>query len=170
LEHVKRLDLLIEAMATLENTHLCAVGEGPDHEKLEALADARGVDSNFYGRVPNTALPEVLCQSEIFVLPSIKEGNPKALMEAMACGRPCIATDAPGSRDLIQNEENGLLVPATPRAIADAIQRLRDDPEWAAKLGAKARIFAEQHFDLADNISREVSLLGSLMKTEVTRS
>jgi len=163
LAHVKRLDLLIEAMGDLKDVHLCAVGEGPDKDKLVALADAKGVEHQFYDRVPNTALPEILNQSEIFVLPSIKEGNPKALMEAMACGRPCIATDAPGSEDLIQHEKNGLLVSADPASIARAVQRLRDKPEWAQELGANARRFAEEHFDLEQNIRREASLLNGLM-------
>ncbi len=165
LNRVKRLDLLIRAMAKIEGSDLQVVGDGEDRQELEALAGELGVAALFHGRVPNQVLPETLAYGQVFVLPSIKEGNPKALMEAMACGRPCIATAAPGNTDLIQHEENGLLVSDDPDEISAAIRRVLDNPEWAAGLGQRARAFAEKHFDINANLEREAALLSGLMRT-----
>jgi len=164
LNRVKRLDLLIRAMADIDGTDLQVVGEGEDREDLEALAGELDVPTLFHGRVPNQVLPETLAYGQVFVLPSVKEGNPKALMEAMACGRPCIATAAPGNTDLIRHEETGLLVSDDPEAISQAIRRVLDNPDWAAEMGKRARSFAEQHFDINVNLDREAALLGGLMR------
>lgn len=69
---------------------------------------------------------------------------PRALLEAAASGRPMIATDVAGCRDLVRDGENGLLVPARdPVALADAIARLVEDPDLRRRLGAAARLDVE---------------------------
>jgi glycosyltransferase involved in cell wall biosynthesis len=84
-------------------------------------------------------------QAHIAVLPSYREGMPKALLEAAACGRPLLSTDVPGCRALVRDGENGLLVPArSVPALADALQRLAEDPSLRQRLGAQARRDAEQ--------------------------
>jgi glycosyltransferase involved in cell wall biosynthesis len=89
----------------------------------------------------------VWAESTIAALPSYREGLPKSLLEAAACGLPIVATDVPGCRDLIGHRSNGLLVP--PRdavALADAVDELLRDPALRQRLGSKARIRAEQEF------------------------
>lgn len=84
-------------------------------------------------------------KAHIAVLPSYREGMPKALLEAAACGRPMVSTDVPGCRALIRDGENGLLVPAKdPRALANALHRLATDPALRHRLGAAARRDAEE--------------------------
>jgi glycosyltransferase involved in cell wall biosynthesis len=76
----------------------------------------------------------------VAALPSHREGLPGSLMEAAACGRPLIATDAPGCREIVLNEQTGLLVPIEDAAaLARAILRLAESGELRARYGAAAR-------------------------------
>src|SRR5690606_21822543 len=91
-------------------------------------------------------MPEVLRMAHVVCLPSYREGLPKVLLEAGACGRPLIATDAPGCREVVKDGHNGFLVPVRDaRALAAAIARLVDDPDLRARLGrhARERVLAE---------------------------
>jgi glycosyltransferase involved in cell wall biosynthesis len=86
-------------------------------------------------------------KAHIAVLPSRREGLPKSLLEAAACGRPLIATDVPGCRQIARNGENALLVPPDdPRALADAIGRLAEDANMLRSFGAASRELVEREF------------------------
>ena len=92
-------------------------------------------------------IPAALSGSHIVCLPSYREGLPKSLIEALAAGRPVVATDVPGCREVVIHEHNGLLVePRNPRALADAIQRLIVDKELRIRFGAAGRLLAEHEF------------------------
>ena len=138
---------LVEAARRLSRSHpslrVRLVGppdpENPasiDTETLEALSREGIIEW-----CPGTNdVPRVWAHSHVAVLPSYREGLPKALLEAAACGRPMVSTDVPGCRDVVRHERTGLLVP--PRdapALACAIARLADDPELRARLGRGAR-------------------------------
>ena len=100
-------------------------------------------------------IAEVLACSHIAVLPSYGEGMPKTLLEAAACGRPIVATDVSGCREVVHHGGNGLLVPVRPpRALADAILTLADDPARHATMGAEGRRRAETEF-AAERINKE---------------
>jgi hypothetical protein len=87
----------------------------------------------------------------MLVLPSHREGAPRALMEAAACGLPVVATDVPGCRDIVERDQTGLLVPAVdPASLAEAIGLLGRDPDLRAELAASARLKAERQFDERD--------------------
>ena len=98
----------------------------------------------------------VLACSHIAVLPTFYgEGIPKTLLEAAACGRPIVATDVPGCREVVRHEGNGLLVPARDaRALAEAILALARDASRRAAMGAEGRRRAETEF-AADRINEE---------------
>jgi len=94
-------------------------------------------------------IPSLFQRAHIVVLPSYREGLPKVLIEAAACGRPVITTDVPGCRDAIMPDVTGLLVPVksvTP--LADAIRKLIENPELCIQMGRAGRAFAEQTFDI----------------------
>ncbi len=107
---------------------------------------------------------EVWRQAQIAVLPSYREGLPKALLEAAACGRPLVATDVPGCNELVRDDDNGLLVPVRQAApLADALQRLAGDPQLRARLGHRARERAEQEFSSRQVIAPHLALYRTLM-------
>lgn len=102
----------------------------------------------------------------IAVLPSYREGLPKALLEAAASGRPMVATDVPGCREIVRHEETGLLVPARdPVALADALARLALDQELRRRLGAAARRLVEQRFADTEIAASVVALYRGLLTT-----
>lgn len=104
-------------------------------------------------------IAEVWRDCAIAVLPSYREGLPKALLEAAACGRPLVATDVPGCRELVRHDHNGLLVPARDgAALAGALRRLAEDAGLRARLGAAARRDAEQDFS-AVTVAAETAAL-----------
>lgn len=108
-------------------------------------------------------MPALLRDTDIFVLPSYREGLSKSLIEAAACALPLIATDVPGCRDVIEHETDGLLVPArNGMALASAIRRLVEDRALAQRLGAAAREKALRDFDEQIVISRTLALYDSL--------
>lgn len=94
-----------------------------------------------------TDIAALFAQSNLVVLPSYREGLPKVLVEAAACGRAVVTTDVPGCRDAINPGHTGLLVPVCDAAaLADAIQALLEDPERRRGMGEKARQFADENF------------------------
>lgn len=89
---------------------------------------------------PRRDIPQVWAESHIAVLASYREGMPRSLLEAAACGRPLVTTDAPGCRALVADEGMGLRVPVRDAsALADAIEALARDPDRRHRLGAEAR-------------------------------
>jgi len=99
-------------------------------------------------------MPEVFGQSHIVVLPSYREGFPKALIEASACGRAVVTTDVPGCRDAIRADETGRLVPVRDSAaLAAALRGLIEDSQTRLRMGAAGRALAERAFS-ADQVAR----------------
>lgn len=92
-------------------------------------------------------MPEVFSQAHIVVLPSYREGLPKVLLEAAACGRPLVATDVPGCREVVRNGDNGFLVPLRDAgALADSLLCLITDSNLRQKMGARGRQIVLQNF------------------------
>jgi glycosyltransferase involved in cell wall biosynthesis len=110
-------------------------------------------------------MPALLAGADIVVLPSYREGLPKSLIEAAACARPLVATDAPGCRQVVTDGVDGLLVPVrTAQPLAEAIARLLDEPELAARLGAAARQKALTQFDESIVIAKTIDVYRELSK------
>lgn len=158
----KNLSLAIEALAPLaDRVRLVAVGEGEKKEEWRALAARRGLELELPGVVEHSELPEWHRRADLFVLPSLIEGHPKALVEAMASGLPCVGTRAPGIVDVIADGENGLLAEPTAESLRASIERVLDDPALAQTLGRQARETAEQCYDLRKLLAQEIELLQS---------
>lgn len=96
------------------------------------------------------------------LLPSWREGTPVSLLEAMSMGRAVVAADAPGSREVVRDGQNGFLTPVRDaRALADALRKLADDPALAARLGEAGRRLAEGEFSaerVADGLMRDMGI------------
>jgi glycosyltransferase involved in cell wall biosynthesis len=123
--------------------------------QAEAEAWGREAGVTWLGHVASD-ISTVWRRAHIAVLPSRREGLPKSLLEAAACGRPMVATDVPGCREIAIPGETGLLVPVDDApALAAAIGELAGSAALRARFGARARQLAEQRFS-ADAIGRAI--------------
>ena len=128
------------------------------------LADKLEVNLEIIGPISNEKLPEVYRQADIFVLPSLAEGHPKALLEAMSCGLPCFASNISGGDEIIVDGKNGLLVEPTAEGITEGLRELMEKPELRKKLGTAARQTVIDRFDKKKLIKREIKILLSLIR------
>ena len=93
------------------------------------MARKLGADAEFRDVVDHRSLPEVYGSADVFVLASFTEGHPKVLLEAMACGLPCVASDCEGNRSIVTHEKTGLLFdPRSPEALAACLVRVLTEP------------------------------------------
>ncbi len=117
---------------------------------------------------PRNDMPEVLAISNIVCLPSYREGIPRILIEAAACGRPIISTDAPGCREVVRPGENGLLVPVQDTAaLANAMRTLIENPEMRKTMGAYNRGLAIREFDLRSVVAQYSTIYQRLLGTRL---
>jgi glycosyltransferase involved in cell wall biosynthesis len=106
----------------------------------------------------------LFASADMVVLPSYREGLPKSLIEAAACALPLVTTDAPGCREVVTHEVDGLLVPVKDAsALANAIERLHKDPALARQLGLAARAHALREFDERIVIGQTLAVYGELL-------
>jgi glycosyltransferase involved in cell wall biosynthesis len=130
-------------------------------EELRRWGSEPGV--TFLGNVDD--IETVWRRSHIAVLPSRREGLPKSLLEAAACGRPLIASDAPGCREVVLHEETGLLVPVDdPHQLAAAISRLAQSADERSRFGVAARRLVDERFSSQRIGSETVSLYERLLR------
>jgi glycosyltransferase involved in cell wall biosynthesis len=109
-------------------------------------------------------MPAVLAQASVVVLPSRREGLPKVLLEAAASGRPMIATDVPGCREVVRHGKTGLLVPMDDdRALAEAIESLLASAAIRRRYGAAARAMAEREFAQEIVVAETMALYRQLL-------
>lgn len=128
--------------------------------ETEARWAAEGA-AEFWGQ--SQRVPEILARASLAVLPSYREGMPKALIEAAAAGRAVVTTDVPGCRDAIEPGVSGLLVPVRDSgALAEAIARLLDDPARRAAMGRAGRALAERAFAVEGVVERHLALYDRL--------
>lgn len=146
-------DTLIRALSVLKQRgltpalYLAGAGKSSLRTKAERLVAKLGLEQqvHFLGNVSD--LPQRLSKTQIFVLATHWEGMPLALVEGMAAGCACVASDVIGAREVVSPEVNGLRVPESdPSAMADALQRLLQDTDLAQRLGSAARTHALSHY------------------------
>ncbi|HLI78816.1 MAG TPA: glycosyltransferase family 4 protein [Candidatus Binataceae bacterium] len=157
---------LLQAIARLKRDRgarsriKCAIaGAGAMRDDLAHLARELGIanDTLFLGMVGDTR--QLLDALDLFVFPSLQEGLGVALLEAMACGLPVVATRAGGIVDAVEDHQNGLLVsPCDAAAIAAAIVDLENDASWRARLGSAARARIAENFSMDTMTQKTIDL------------
>lgn len=160
----KNLESLVEA-AALAGVGLDIVGDGPLRVRLEETAARYGADVNFLGRVSNRNLPALLRGYPVFAMPSLYEGHPKALLEAMGCGMAVLGADAPGIRELLRHGETGFLAGLDARALAQALETLFADAGLRERLGQAARREVELRFSLDRVADMELAVYRDILET-----
>ena len=160
----KNLFALLEALEGLPYT-LSLIGSGEQGEQVKEFAREKQVKANFLGNVPNHELPEILNQHELFILPSLWEGMPKTLLEAMSCGLPAIGTKIDGIREVIKHGENGILCDTDSGSLRQAITSLMEKEELKVRLGESARRTIVDSYSLDSLVEKELKLLEALVKT-----
>lgn len=151
LQPVKRVPLLVEALAEVDGVDLTLVGDGLERPRVEASVRATGTQDRvrLAGFLDDPA-PE-LAAADLLVLPSAAEACPMALLQAMALGLPVIASTAGGIPEIVRHEHEGLLVPTTADAgsWAHALRRAAADADLRAELGAAGRRRVAERFTVA---------------------
>ncbi|MFI2350446.1 glycosyltransferase [Streptomyces sp. NPDC019443] len=161
---------LLDAVARMkqrgQRCTLVLIGEGPQRHPLQQQAERLGIDVRFLGH--RTDVPSYLARADVVVLPSLEEGLSNAVMEAMAVGRPVVATAVGGTPELLR--DRGVLVPpADTEALAQGLQWMLTDHAAAARLGKTAREWALEHLSADTMVERHISLYGKLLERRSVR-
>lgn len=148
---------LLEAARLVEQAmpgvHWLLVGDGELREELEAQSRSFGMEAQVHFAGWRQDIPDVLALCDLFVLPSLREHFGRVLIEAMAMAKAVVATDSGGVPEVVVRGKTGLLVPpAQPKALAEAVLALLEDPARATRLGAAGRWRAEGEFSLARHV------------------
>lgn len=142
----KGLWVLLDAIERLDFAgSVCIVGDGPVRERFERDVHERGLDDVVYTLGYRTDVGRVLAATDLFALPSYREGTPRVITEAMASGLPIVATDIAGIPEQIVDGENGYLVPTgDPEALADRLRRVLTDSDRRKQFGKVSRERADR--------------------------
>ncbi len=136
-----------EIINKFSNVVFVFAGDGTLRQELETQVNALGLQENFRFLGFRKDVKELLFAFDVFVLPSLFEGLPNVILEAMASGRPIVATAVDGTPELIEHNETGLLVPPkSPHALQEQILNLLENEEKGSKLGRQAKEMAKQKF------------------------
>jgi len=153
--------ILLRSLALLRSAGVdftCVlIGDGPERSSLERLCKHLGIveQVSFLGALAHRPTLSEVAQADVFVLASFAEGLPVSLMEAMALGVPCVSTMIAAIPELIDDRENGLLIPAANyEALFDALRTLAINPELRANLASKARATVEDQYNLESNLDK----------------
>ena len=169
LHKIKGIDVLLRsveiAKENVGDISLTIIGSGPEEKSLlRELEERASGHVDYLGVLSHRKVLEILPQFQIFVLPTLTaEGHPKALIEALAAGAVCIATDIPGNQDIIVNGENGILVPpGDVESLANAIQLLLGDREMSKRISMNGAVYAKR-FSFARIVQKEIELIDEVL-------
>lgn len=151
---------LLEAFQAVKNNHpqawLWIIGEGELKDELEKQSKDLDIHASVQFLGARTDVPALLSAMDIFILPSLWEGQPISIMEAGAAGKPVIATNIDGIADLLESEKNALLVPAKdPKALAGAMMRLIEDAGLRDRLSASVKATVSEGYT-AEKMAKEM--------------
>jgi glycosyltransferase involved in cell wall biosynthesis len=160
--HTYLLEAIPLVKKKFSNIRFVLVGDGRTKKELEKLVQSRGLSEDviFAGYYPQDQIIDAVGAFDIFVLPSLHEGLPYAILDAMSLGKPIVATKVGGIPEQINNGVSGILVP--PRdseELANAIIYLLTNEEKAKEMGLKARKKVRDNFTIKSMVSSMEELL-----------
>ncbi len=161
LEPEKNPQILVESMQGI-NKKLTLIGSGSLKNEIINLAEKYNVEIEIINPVPNNELVNYYQKCSVYVIPSFYEGNPKTLLEAMACGCAVIGSDVVGIKEII-NQERGLLFNDVSE-LKDSIKKLLKDKVKSRLMGNKARKYIEENNNIDKCFNKEISLISKLLK------
>lgn len=167
----KAVDDLLKALDVLQHVRPAVraliVGDGPLRAQLEETSRGYGLADRVLFLGHRDDVPRLLAAADLLVLPSLYEGLPNVVLEAMRFRKPVVATAAPGTTEVVDPGVTGLLVPLRdPPALAQAIRTVVDDPELARRLGAAGRDRAEAEFRAQTMVERFAGLYERLARAK----
>jgi glycosyltransferase involved in cell wall biosynthesis len=172
--HIVLLKALPLILAQAPHTHALFCGEGREEARLKVMAQDLGLEGHvhFVGLIENAY--QMLSQIDIVVVPSLWEGMPNVVLEAMAAGRPVVASRIAGMDEVVVAGETGLLCnPGDPHALADAILKLIKDTSLMKQMGRAGYELVRQRFQISTMVEQTVQhyqkLLKEAAKTSTTR-
>lgn len=155
---------LLSAIRDVPDAHFALAGAGPERSELERLAQELGVASRVSFLGHREDLPDLLAAADIVVLPSLYEGFPISVLEAMAAAKPVIATRIGGTDEIITSGRDGVLVePTDSRALADAVRMMLSDPVEAQRMARCARRTVADRFSAPAMCSRVSEVYDELL-------
>jgi glycosyltransferase involved in cell wall biosynthesis len=159
LDRQKGLPVLLHAASLVPDAVFVIAGEGPERPALEALRTELDLEGRVQLLGQRDDVSELLARCDLFVLPSLFEGLPLSLLEAMAAGKPVIATAIAGTLEAVTDGETGLLAPpGDAAALASRIRRFLADRDFAARVALAGQIHVRQHFS-PERMTGEVQAL-----------
>ena len=161
LEKQKNLFALLEAVRQTPYT-LDMVGEGRLKEQLTSYIKENNIKANLLGRMANSELPQFYNRYAVYILPSLCEGMPKTLLEAMSCGLAVIGSDIDGINNIIQHDTNGYLCGRDAASILAAIRAVMSDRERQGRLGEAARRYIEETHSLDVILKQEKDIYANI--------
>lgn len=162
----KNVNLLVDALEVLgdKDARLVIIGGSEKGGKaIKTYAEKKKVNLEWAGVIPHSRLPRYYNEADIFIMPSLSEGSPKALLEAMSCGLPCIGTRIDGITDVIVDGENGLICDLSPDDMANKMKDIFENEDFAVRLRKKARQTIEERFSMDKLIDFEISKIKELV-------
>jgi glycosyltransferase involved in cell wall biosynthesis len=141
------------------NLKVLMVGSCQQNTILHNIQTENQLDISWKMKINHEKLPEWINQAKVFILPSLFEGHPKALLEAMSCGLPCIGTNVPGIEDEIINRQTGYLSAPDSQSLADTIMMTLDYRQDATKVGNNARKYIVDHYDIHKIVEQELAII-----------
>ena len=155
---------LLEAAAQVPQARFVLAGDGPLRASLEAQARSLGLEQRIQFWGYRSDIPDLLAGCDVFVLPSLYEGLPLSILEAMSAGKPVIATQIGGTAEAVIPDETGLLVPpADPTALAAAIRKLLDDQPFARRLALAGQARVEREFSAVTMVQQVTNVYAELL-------
>ncbi len=157
----KGLDFLLDAINILrgQNLKLAIIGDGEEKERIDKRIEDENLKENIKtcGFVPHAA--RHIKAFDIFVLPSLKEGLPYTILEAMNAGVPVVASSVGGIPDLVEHEKTGLLtIPTNSNSLAEALKKMVEDKKQRNKFANASKLRAKEKFSFSSMLEKTIKL------------